>query len=229
MRKVFFLLFFGPLMACTPFVTSTPRPSPQPVRVVFTSTLRPWVEILHQCALENPKIALITEETSAADLEFTSADLTLWFGEPPHGIPDYAASLGMDEIIIIAGSEVALRNINADQLQVLFTEPDPAYQVWTYSEGNELRAIFDNAVLGDASLSSYTLLAPNPAAMIEAIAADPMAIGYVPNSWLSGNVQIISIERDLQAAFEHPVLALANAEPEENLRSYLVCLQNAAP
>ncbi len=216
-------------MACTPFVTSTPPPSPQPVRAAFTATLHPWVEILHQCALENPGIALITQETSAADLEFTSADLTLWFGEPPQGIHGYAAALGMDEIIIIAGSEAALRNINAEQLQVLFTEPDSAYQVWTYSEGNELRAIFDNAVLGNASLSSYTLLAPNPGAMIEAIAADSMAIGYVPRSWLSGDVNVISIERDLQAAFEHPILALANAEPDGNLRSYLVCLQNAAP
>ena len=120
---------------------------------------------------------------------------------------------------------VALRNLNTEQLRELYSEPSSIYQIWAYSEGNELRAIFDGAVLGNAALSSYVFLAPDPAAMLEAVAADPMAIGYLPKSWLTQNVQTISVASELQDAFEHPVLALTNAKPEGNLRNYLVCLQ----
>lgn len=225
MRNSVFLLLILSLSACSPFVTSTAPPPPQPIRVAFTSTLRPRVAILHQCALELPEIALITQETSAADLEFTAADLALWFGEPHQGIPGYAASLGMDEIIIIAGSEVALQNLNTEQLRELYSEPGSVYHSWTYNEGNELRTIFDGAVLGEETVSSYALLAPNPGAMLEAIAADPMAIGYIPLSWNSGDVQRISIERELQKAFEHPILAITDSAPEGNFQRYLICLQ----
>lgn len=229
MRKFFLVLLLGLLSACKPLVTSTPPPAPQPIRVAYSATLLPWVEILHQCARENPEIGLITQETSAADLEFSTADLTLWFGEPPQGIPGYAARLGTDKIVIIAGADVAQRDLSSDQLQGLYTESESAYQVWSYPEGNELRNIFDHTVLGAITLSPAARLAPNPSAMMEAVAADPLAIGYVPKSWVSEAVQIISIERGLQAAFEHPILSLPNTEPTGNLRTYLVCLQNTAP
>jgi len=227
MRKSILLLISIILAGCSPFVTQTPPPPPQPLQVVYTSTLQPWVELLHKCALENPEIALITQETSAADPDFGSADLSLWFGEPPQGIPGFAASLGMDQIIIIAGSEVGLRNMDVEQLRELYSEPDSIYQIWTYSEGNELRTIFDKIILSDVSLSLSAQMAPNPTAMIEAIASDPMAIGYIPQSWHSGSVQKISIERDLQAAFDHPILGLTNKEPQGALQRYLVCLQQS--
>ncbi len=229
MRNYFLVLLLGLLSACKPLVTSTPPPAPQPIRVASSATLHPWVEILHQCALEIPEMGLITEETSAANLEFSTADLTLWFGEPPQRISGYAALLGTDNIVIIAGSGVALRNLNNYSLRGFYTESESGYQVWSYPDGNELRNIFDHTVLGEMALSPSARLAPNPSAMMEAVAADPLAIGYVPKSWITEDVQIISIERDLQTAFEHPILSLSNTEPTGSLRTYLVCLQNTAP
>jgi hypothetical protein len=186
------------------------------------------MEALHECALAHPEIALITQETSAADLEFTDGDVVLWFGAPPQGIQNYAASLGEDEIAIIAGAEVAQRNLSSDQLRALYTEPNPTYQMWTYTEGNELRTIFDATVLGGTPPSSYLLLALNPAAMLEAVTDDPMAVGYIPKSWLRGDVQTIAVERELQQALKQPILALTTTEPEGNLKNYLICLQQGA-
>lgn len=230
MTRRFFLLFLLLLIsalttACSPFVTSTPPPSPQLLQVSYTPTLRHWTETLNQCALDHPETALILQETSLADLEFTKADIALWYGEPPQGIPGYAASLGVDEILIIAGSDVALRNINAEKLREIYSETASVYHIWTYDEGNELRAIFDNTVLFGVSLSSDATLAPSPTAMLEAVSADPMALGYLPQSWLTENVQKISIDRELQIAFEQPILALTDTEPEGNLKRYLNCLQ----
>jgi hypothetical protein len=233
MQRCFQLLLLvlvtAQISGCSPFVTNTPPPPPQPIQVAYSPATRPYIEKLHQCALEHPGIGLVIQETSNTELRSTEADVTLCFGEPPQGIPGYALALGMDEITIIAGTNVALQNVSAEQLRDLYAGPDSNYQVWTYAEGNELRSIFDHAVLGEGSISSFALLAPNPAAMIEAIATDPMAIGYLPGSWLTEEVQRISLEGDLKTAFAHPVLALTDAEPEGNLRSYLVCLQKAAP
>lgn len=227
MRKTILLLAFLILSGCSPFETRTPPPPPQPVEVTYTSSLQTWVELLHQCALENPEIALITRETSAADPEFSNGDLTLWFGEPTQGIPGFAASLGMEQIILIAGSNVVLRNVDGEQLQALYSEPDSIYQIWTYSEGNELRTLFESTAIEGTPLTSAARIAPNPAAMMEAIASDPMAIGYIPRSWYSEDVQNIAVVPDLQAALDHPILALSDTEPQGNLQQYLVCLQQS--
>jgi len=184
------------------------------------------VEALQQCALEQPEIALIVEETSASALDFSSGDLTLWFGEPSQGFLGYAATLGQDEIVIIAGNDVALRNLTREKLTELYSQPSPMYQVWTYGEDNELRSMFDSIVLVKPTTSGYLQLAPDPAAMLEAVTTDPMAIGYIPRAWLgTGEVQLVTIEPELQRDFQQPILALASTEPEGNLKSYLVCLQ----
>ena len=216
---------FTLLAACSPFVTQAPPEAPHPLDIAFTATTRPSVEGLHQCALEHPEIGLITQETSITNLESSGADMILWFGEPPQGDSYQAYTLGTDELVMIGGANVTLQNLGADQLLELYGGSDSAYQVWTYGEDNELQDIFDTAVLGGASTSPDALLAPNPAAMIEAISADPMAIGYLPMSWLTGDVQRISIDGDLQAALTRPILILTHAEPDGHLHSYLVCLQ----
>lgn len=228
-RKLSLVLVLTWLAACSPFVTATPRPSPQPVQVNYSPTLRPWSAVLHQCANAHPEIALITLETSVTDPDFMGGDLSLWFGEPLQGIPGYAAALETDELVVISGSSMGLQNLNADQLWALYAEANPLYQVWTYAEGNELRAIFEAAILRGADPSPITLIAPNPGAMLEAIAADPLAIGYVPASWLTGDVHTIGLPTEIRAAFEQPILALTDSEPQGELKAYLVCLQNAHP
>jgi hypothetical protein len=187
------------------------------------------LEALNQCAGENPEIALVTLETSVSDPEFMAGDLALWFGEPPRGIPGYAAALGEDAIIIIAGSSVGLKELNAAQLEALYGEVNPLYQVWTYPEGNELRAIFEAALPASFSTSRLALVAPTPAAMLASITADPLAIGYIPASWLTEEVDTIKVPNEIQIAWEQPILALADREPQGGVKNFLICLQNTYP
>lgn len=230
MRRAHLLFLILPvywmISACSPLETLTPPPSPQPVRVAFTPTLRPFVERLHRCALAHPDISLITQETSVLSLVSGEADITLWFGEPQEGFSGHVFLLNTDEIVIVAGENVPIQNVDKDQLKDLFMSVNSAYQIWTYGPENELRMIFDQAVLGEAATSPEALLAPHPAAMIEAIAADPMAIGYLPNSWRPENIQSISITWDLRTALSHPLLAITSTQPTGHLRAYLACLQD---
>jgi hypothetical protein len=215
------------ISACGPYMTSTPPPSPQPIQVAFTTTLSPLVEQLNKCALQHPEIALITHPTTIIGLEETAADLILWMGEPPQGPYKNAFKLGEDTIVIIAGASVTLQDLNTDQLRNLYINPKTTYQIWTYPSGHELRNLFDKVVMGENATNANALLAPNPAAMFEAIAADPLAVGYIPASWLDKDIQIITIEVELQDAFTQPILALSVREPEGSLRTYLACLQVA--
>jgi len=197
--------------------------------VAYTATLRPMVERLHQCALDHPEISLITQESSITGLQSNGADLTLWFGEPSQGISGQSFILSIDEIVMVAGKQVPLREMNIERLLDLYANSDPPNQLWTYPEENELRIIFDNDVIGDELITPDALLAPNPAAMIEAVTSDPTAIGYLPKSWLVDDIQAKSLNSDSQMDFAYPILALSQTEPQGNLRSYLVCLQSTAP
>ena len=228
--RLLLLVLISPILisACSPFVTSTPPPSPQPIQVAFTPTLSPLVERLQQCALQQPEIALVTQEMSVTGLDFVGTDLTLWLGEPPQEPSSYAFSLGVDEIVVIAGANVALRELDAQQLQDLYTNANSTYQMWTYGQGHELRALFDQVLFGENSIPYHAKLTPDPAGMIEALTTDPMAVGYIPSSWLEQGIQTISLDGDLQTAFEQPILALTHTEPVGNLHKYLVCLQTSS-
>jgi DNA-binding transcriptional LysR family regulator len=215
------------ISACGPFVTNTPPPSPQPIQVAFTPILSPLVDRLHQCALQHPEIALITHQTTIIGLEETGADLILWMGEPPQGNYKNAFTLSEDTIVIIAGASVTQKFFSTDQLRDLYSNPKSTYQVWTYPPGHELRNLFDQVVMGEIATNANALLAPNSAAMLEAIAADPLAVGYIPISWLEKDIQTIAVEDELQGALTQPVLVLTRSEPIGNLRTYLVCLQAA--
>ncbi|MBU0512539.1 MAG: hypothetical protein KKD28_15825 [Chloroflexi bacterium] len=222
------LLTLGLLLvtACTPIATATPLPTPQLITVAITPTLRPWHDILHKCATANPEIALILEEKPETSLEVGAADLILRVGAPPEGIPGSAALLGWEEILIIAHPETKFDNWDIAKLHDIYTASPTPYQIWTYSPGSELRQIFDAAVL-NARTSPYAFLAPDPAAMLEAVANDKRAIGYLPKSWLNDAVRPVNVGSDLQNVLRQPILALTDTEPEGVMRAFLVCVQEA--
>ncbi len=228
MRK-FLLLLLVLLPACSPLTTNSPPPSPQAITISYTATFRPWADILHQCAIEHPEIALIILETSLSDPEYREAEIALWLGEPIEEFPGYAASLGTDEIVVIAGEGVNLQNLSQTQLRQIYSDPNPLYQTWTYGDGNDLRLIFDEVVMDGTSVSPESQLSPNPAAMLEAIQDDPQAIGYIPDSWLTKDANKITLEGDLRESFAYPVIALTKTKPQGYLHSFLVCVQDNAP
>lgn len=213
------------ITACAPLTVTTPPPEPQVVRVTYSATLRPWVDALHACARQTPEIALIIDERSLASPDLETADLTLWFGEPPQGYTGTAFNLGADEIVILAGSNLNSSRVSLLRLREIYSGAESDIQPWSYGQGSDIRLIFDQVVLAGAPPSLDVLLAPNPAAMLEAIAANPSAIGYVPKSWLSGDVQPIAVDGD---AFWQPVLALTATEPQGGLRDFIACLQTTA-
>ena len=221
------LLTLGLLLvtACKPIAAAAPLPTPQLITVAITPTLRPWHVLLHKCATANPEIALILDERPETSLELGAADVTLRLGASPEGTPGSAALLGWEDILIIAHPDTEFDNVDIAKLHEMYTASPPLYQIWTYSKGSELRPIFDTAVLGNADTSPYAFLAPDPAAMLDAVTNDKHAIGYLPKSWLNDAVRTVNVDADLQNAFRQPILALTDTEPEGVMRAFLVCVQ----
>ncbi len=218
------ILLAFPLAGCGPIVTATPPSAPQVITVTMPSSLR-WLEpSLRLCAADAPGMALILGEQPAPSLDFSGSDVILWMGTLPAETP-FAAALAEDDLAVIAGSGVFIGFADANELRQLYHSPDAAFHVWTYSAENDMRKLFERAVMGGVTTSASALLAPDPAAMLQAIAEDPHAIGYLPRAWLSDQVKTIALDPPLQQALSFPILALTAKTPQGELAAWLACLQ----
>ena len=139
---------------------------------------------------------------------------------------------------VIVHPDNAIRALDQSQLRELFTGqavswavmggPERAVQVWTFSENDDARQVFDSAILGSGTLASEAMLASDPAQNDPREIAGPIqgAIGYVPGAWLTDQVRALELAPDLRALLRQPVLALATAEPQAAVRRFLACLQS---
>ncbi len=201
----------------------------------MTPAVWPLQEAVHRCAVAQPGIALVLSELPATYLESAAPDLALRLGEPSK-IVGYAASVTSENIAIIVHPANPIRALDQKQLRKLFTGqvvswaevggPDQLIQVWAFPENDDARQTFDSAILASGSLASGASLASDPSQMIREIAANPGAIGYVPDAWLSNQVRALELAPGLRALLRQPVLALATAEPHGAVRRFLACLQS---
>jgi hypothetical protein len=240
LRGKFWRQGLGPLIclflaACTAVPPASPPSSPQLVKVALPPSLRPLVEALHACAVAHPEAALIVSETPAAALDFEQADLVFSLGEPSEPAP-FAAPLAWEELLIIFHPDNPLQTLKIKDLQALLNGQinrwreiggeDRAVEVWVYPEGSDIQQEVAEGLMDGEPITSLARLAPDPEAMLEAVAGEPGAIGFLPRAWLIPSVKSIHLEGSEQDNLRQPVLALAAAEPEKTTRAFLVCLQS---
>jgi phosphate transport system substrate-binding protein len=154
----------------------------------------------------------------------------------------YVAVVGEESIVLIVNANNPVSTIGPEKLQDLFTgrlktwaevggKPEPV-QVWAYLDGDDIRSVFDAVIFPGEKITSQALLAPNPQVMLEAVADDPQAIGYVPQIWLDQSddktrVRALNLNIYLANNLRQPLLALTRSEPVGSLRELLVCIQSA--
>ena len=235
MNKFLLILACLAITGCSPPLTATVPPSPQPVSITFSPSLEIIEDALRTCANNHPEIALIVAKRPVTSIDYNDSDLTIWWGEKPAEV-SFAYPLAQDELVVILNLVNSNSNLSTNELRALYSgkvqnwEEFSIYQhavsVWSYPEGNELRGIFDENILGDQRLTPLAFLAPNPQAMLEAVASDPGAIGFLPRSWLNQDVFSTQIDMDLQKMLNKPVLALTKTKPQSGSLILLDCLQN---
>ncbi|MEA3350281.1 MAG: hypothetical protein U9Q82_06650 [Chloroflexota bacterium] len=209
---------------CTPFAFAPPPPTPQTVTVAHTPALRWMRNLLHACAVEDPGMALFTEEIPASSIDIETADISILIGSPPQGNDAPATLLGWEEIIIVSNLNIDAASLDEAGIRSTYTSLEPRYQGWTYLPGSELNQIFNAAVLGDKLPPPQTMLAPDPAAMLSTVAENANAIGYLPQSWLTDEVRTLPMSAEVENALHQPIIALTHAEPTGVIRTFLSCL-----
>ena len=221
MRKYLFVPLLLLLGACTPFDYAPPPSTPEAITVAYPPTLG-WIEsALHDCAEETPGMILLVEERVSPDLQ--GAEVFLSPGPPPEGIPGYATLLGQESLVVIANPAIDPTTIDITTIRNSYTSPEPPYQAWTYPASDPLHHIFETNLL-EGSYNPGVLLAPDSEAMLQAIQEHDDAIGFVPKSSLSDNVQVVPLAYGIQARLNVPRLALTMDEPEGAMKHFLKCV-----
>jgi hypothetical protein len=222
--------------ACSPTITPAPEIVPEAITAAYPPSLKLLDEALNFCAHENPSIALHRIELPAGSLIGNNADLLFWLGEPPEKAT-FSAPLAVEEIALIVNSENPIQAIAVEELRALLrgeirnwealNDMDADVAVWTYPEGNEIFLVIEEAFLQDGTITSQGYLAPDPAAIIDAISGDVGAIGFLPKAWLTDDIKSIDLDGEGSGIdLSRPVLALAEGAPEGAARSLLACLQS---
>ncbi len=225
------------LAACSSPPTATIPPAPIPVSVSYSPYLARIQDALHTCALELPQAAVFFNQTSGSEQDFQDHDLFIWWGEKPAGI-DYAYQLSEDALVVIVNPENPKQELSQQELNALFSGRietwtdigvlDEQVKVWIFPETNLLSETFTMEALGEQRFTRLASVAPSPQAMLESVAGDPGAIGFLPRSWLSQDVSVINIDPVLQNQLIKPLLALTHTDPEGELQALLGCLQSGA-
>jgi hypothetical protein len=224
MRNFLFLIFII-LTACSSFEFAMPAPTAEALTVKLSPDLR-WIQnSLHSCASTYSEGALFVQADNLDSLQSTEIFISL--GLPP-GIENFHATLlGHEEIILIMQIPIDINSIDLESIRNAYLSLDTQFQAWAYPSNNQSRQIFDNAMLDNNALSPHVMIAPNPTAMLEAIMNNPRAIGYIPKSWKTDAVQVVSLGTELEDSLLQPVLALSNGEPTGVSKMLLNCLQQA--
>ena len=184
-------------------------------------------------------------EAPAGSEAAAQADLAFHLGAPSNPGSTYIAQAGWEDLIVLINASNPLSNLTKEQLYALFSGQVRRWealssasiafmhevQAWSYPASDELRQAFEDVIFQAGPNQAQAMLAPDPQAMLEAVASDESAIGYVPGSWLkyastdlTENLKVVSIDSELEEAFHLPVLVGSASEPQGAARALLVCL-----
>jgi len=232
------------LSTCGTPDVSTPAPTPEAIGVIYSVALQPWADKVAYCASNNPLIALYFTHSDTLDTNLVDNDIFLELGETSQDVQESKLfQVGWEQIVVVVNKDNQLSQLS-DDLKSIFTgqvskwdnASNQPIQIWVMPEGDPTRTIFDNAVMGTQPISSEAMLAPDPAAMLEAISGNIDSIGYLPRSFLNvrdsafaSKVKILQLDTSLEAELHQPVIAITKNDPEGLLRNLLVCLQSVTP
>jgi len=212
--------------ACAPIQLDPPLPSPYPLHVGITPSIRDlYHEDLYRCAANNSHFVMILDTTPSRKLDLESSDMIIQLGEPEGGLPFFAAQIGLEQIVLISSPDLDVSFLTVELIKDQFTAMKPQYSIWTYPKNHEIEQFFSKLILHGENQSAYTQLVPNPEAMIEIISSKEKSIGYSLKSYIDGDLEIIPIGQALQDSLKLPVLLISKQEPQGEIRNFVSCLQ----
>ncbi len=201
-------------------------PSPQPLRIQADALFAPLYGLMAGCVPAGSALYYANIQEPA--------DARLGWGALP--IPaNFTYTLGTQRAVIVVNPQNQLQTLSTQQVRAIYaatlrswplsaqlTQP---MMVWGYPIGSEMAGVLQG-LLGPASLLPSPMnIAPESAAMRDAIAKGPGAVGILPHWWLDTTVKALSIEGETASDWTRPILAGTSIEPQGTLKAWLLCLQ----
>ena len=233
------ILAVAVLSACQPEIqTAPPVPSISIWQVQYTPATAWLTPYFQTCAGDQPGVNLVVSEHPAQALDVQTADFSFEWGERTNP-PPFAAVIGQDQLAVVVNPSNPISSLTVSEIQGLFSGKDESWSQLIKLKCPSCRSDFEGAIkafvyapMGEMQSAadwilpgSEAILAPNPAAVVAAIASERYSIGFIPARWLNADVKQVVIEDAKPELLNHPVLAMAPAEPGGVRRAWLLCLQ----
>ena len=222
------------LAACTAAPQETPTaPSANlpTIHVDITPAAQPATAALDACMEVLTGFDLEVRERYASQ---SDGDLLIRLGNPegsPQPEAGFLAQIATEDIRVVLHPDNLISSLTRPELFSLFSgkvtdwnqlggKAAPVY-VWVPLAADETRQAFEAEIMESLPVVSDARLAPDPAAMIEAVSADPNTIGYLPAAWEIGDLQSTLL------GIRMPVLVQADASPTGPAADLVACMQGA--
>jgi len=214
-------------------------PTPLLWQVQATPSLRWLGGQMNSCANQQNGIGIILSERSAASMSLQEADCILQWGAPSK-TSGIASIMETEELVLIVHPSNPIQQFTLEQVRHLFSSSlntwkdlDPLspilepVQLWVYPDGDDIQQIFNDLLGGQFQADSSANLAPDPQSVRDSVASNPAALGYIPRHWLDNSVRSIKVSDTDPTVLRQPILALTKAEPTDQMRNWLICLQTS--
>lgn len=225
--------------SCSPqILTAAPLPSPAIWQVQFTPALAWMGPIFAQCAGAQPGVNLVVSEQSAVRMDPLKADFSFQWGDLS-GPPPFTSVVGQVELAVVVNPLNPLVSLSASEVKGLFsgkldswsqlskahcascgTNFEGGIKAYGYAAGEDVQRAADWIQPGPAAI-----LAPDPAAVRQAVAQEKYSIGFFPVKWVDASVRQVNIIDAEPGQLARPVLAMAPDEPQGPRRTWLLCVQ----
>ena len=189
-----------------------------------------------ECAQQTQGLTLSVQSTAVTDQSLEDNDVLLrWSSLVPANAAPF--EIGKDSLAVIVNPENPIGTLDMPKVKDFYTgqaavwtdaegAPLGSVQTWVYPSEEDTQILLTSTLLADLPTVTTARIAPNPAAMLEAVAADPLAIGFVPARWLDSTVRKISITGYASDQWTLPILAVTRSEPSGITRDWLLCIQD---
>jgi hypothetical protein len=234
--KLLAILLIFTLVACQPAAVQ-PTPARQTIQAAFTPTLS-WIGPLMNNCSRLYALDVLIHEVPTAQLADSQADLVFSWGSDPAGT-GVAYQMGNERLAVIVNPQNGLSQITLAQLKGIYDQSIQTWgelqagqdnnnliDRWSFPDQQDTRLVMESTITIRDSGFSPLWLAPDPHAMRQAVASNPLAIGYLPHNWLDGSVKEIPIlgENQDNITLEQPLFMVQSSTLQVS-QDWLVCVQ----
>lgn len=184
---------------------ATPPPTPTPATIAVSAELADLAADLERLA---PGLVRAQRSSYGAALEAVStgfADAALVWGMPPAVGEGFVVEIvGADGLAIVVNPRNRLGPVEMETVRDLFTgrvqnwaelgQADVAVEVVTRERGAGPREALEQLVLGAGEITVNAVVAASDGAVLDYVAAEPGAIGYVAAASLREGVRALTVD-----------------------------------